>query len=196
MSLLFWHGCQNGLHRFHGNILKKSVFLRKIFFPIIFDPWVKISPVLQEGLGLVAVNAFYLCTESFWGKWSFFEQFLSTVFEFLPKKKLAVYRLFPVEFRNCVQLVLEKLLRKQNFLVIVFFSHFRTLKENYSSSWQKNVHRFVKTPFYFSAGNMLLEIFLLKKNFCLFWKLPEKTLGLFVESFNFGVFVKIEATCP
>ena len=88
MFLLFWNGCQNGLHRFHGNILKKSVFLRKIFFPIIFDPWVKISPVLQEGLGLVAVNAFYLCTESFWGKWSFFEQFLSTVFEFLPKKKI------------------------------------------------------------------------------------------------------------
>ena len=175
---------------------EKRFFSENYFFPKIFVEWVIISPVLQEYLGRFAETAFYCCMEKFWGKWSFLEQFLSIVFQFRAEKLGLLSTFSNRVLETAVNLSLRIFWGNRVFLEFFFFFTFSDVERKQNSgSWQRNVRRLVKTPFYFSVEEILREVFLLKE-FLFSQKLPGKKLALFVESFNFGVFVKIDSTCP
>ena len=164
MFFLFWQGCENGLHRVHENILNKGVFLRKIFFPYTF--W-SVSDNFSRS-PRISWPGCRNCILPFYGKilrkMTFFGKDFCQSFSNLERKNLGFYRLFPIEFSklrsNCPWETFEE---TEFFWTSSSFSHFRTLKEKNSGSWQRNVRRLVKTPFYFSVEEILREVFLLKR---------------------------------
>ena len=148
---LFWHVCENGLHRVHENNLNKGVFLRKLFFPYTF--W-SVSDNFSRS-PRISWPGCRNCILPFYGKilrkMTFFAERFCQSFSNLERENLGFYRLFPIEFSKLRSTCPWETFEEKEFFWTSSFSHFRTLKAKKSGSWQRNVRMLGKTPFYFSV---------------------------------------------